>query len=119
MQTIDKQRLIEWVEKHNQPHYPVDYIPTSEILSFIKKETSESDELQEGDWCKVESIEFARELVLAEGISALTDLWAERYLNSGLVLFDCNTLLAESNSNIPETEPSEFLRRARNTFKNK
>jgi len=116
MQTIDKQRLIEWAEKNKSV---ANLISHHNLMIFIEQETSESDVLQEGDWCKVESIEFARELVLVEGISALPDFWAKRYLESGSVLFDCKTLFADSNSNMHETEPSEFLRRARNTFKSK
>ncbi len=121
MQTIDKQRLIEWVEKHKIGPFK-DVINYNDLLSFIEKETSESDVLQEGDWFEGSKHQYAQCLLIEGCTNDAADYWGEHAVDRGFLVYSYGCLRYDSDakrSTSKPLEPSEFLRRARNTFKNK
>jgi len=120
MQTIDKQRLIEWVEKNKIGPFK-DVINYNDLLSFIEQETSV---LQEGDYFIARSPQIAEEAFRIEGGPLSHKTCGKMAFRKGGVVFynavaDVLMYNPISMSNKTKLSPSEFLRRARNTFKNK
>jgi len=116
MQTIDKQRLIEWAEKNKSVANLISY---HNLLSFIKQETSESDVLQDGDYFIGTKEEYDEIIRLSKaGLTSILH-FEEDAENTGLSFFN-NRIYHNVSNRIGSNElhPSEFFRKARNTFRN-
>lgn len=122
MNQQDKEKILEWVELNYMPFRGInggDYVDKDYLIRFIESLSSEVETLEDGNYTKILSVEYAKSIFHIEDPNdEIADSWPIECFKNGYMRFNGKESLPGGLTRIDDIylSPEEFKRRARNTF---